>query len=194
MTPGGHATSLTSRTASAATPYAQASDLKATAWNGSRVKARLRYEAQGSPCVTLLCNRPAMTGCSQYQRRGSNIAIAPTFAPRAVFRSAMMKHAVCSLLMSLVVCSQPDSGRVMTIASESGRVRGTGADVIAYRGIPYAAPPIGPRRWRPPDPPARWSDVRNATEFGPVCPQAPLNTSPPPALMSEDCLTLNVWT
>ena len=105
-----------------------------------------------------------------------------------------MKHAVCSLLMSLVVCSQPDSGRVMTIASESGRVRGTGADVIAYRGIPYAAPPIGPRRWRPPDPPARWSDVRNATEFGPVCPQAPLNTSPPPALMSEDCLTLNVWT
>jgi para-nitrobenzyl esterase len=105
-----------------------------------------------------------------------------------------MKHVICSVLMSLAVCSRLASGRDTTIATQDGRVRGTGASVMAYRGIPYAAPPTGPLRWRPPDPPARWHDVRNATEFGPVCPQAVPNAPSAPARTSEDCLTLNVWT
>jgi para-nitrobenzyl esterase len=67
--------------------------------------------------------------------------------------------------------------------------------VTAYLGIPYAAPPVGPLRWKPPQPAPRWSGLRNADRFGARCMQKPLFAdmmfrSPEP---SEDCLTLNVW-
>jgi para-nitrobenzyl esterase len=55
-------------------------------------------------------------------------------------------------------------------------------------GIPYAAPPVGALRFRPPAPPASWSAVRDATKFGPACSQSGDSSS------SEDCLTVNVWT
>src|SRR5215469_6260953 len=59
-----------------------------------------------------------------------------------------------------------------TIAIETGKVRGTTADgFVAFKGIPYAAPPVGDLRWRPPQPAARWSGVRNATWPGPPCAQ-----------------------
>ena len=66
----------------------------------------------------------------------------------------------------------------------------------AYLGIPYAAPPIGPLRWKPPRPAAHWRGIRLADRFGARCMQQPLFAdmmfrSPGP---SEDCLTLNVWT
>jgi para-nitrobenzyl esterase len=82
----------------------------------------------------------------------------------------------------------------------AGSIRGSGSDVIAFKGIPYAAPPTGDLRWRPPAAPPAWTDVRDATRFGPQCPQpgndlanvnAPRRPTPP---SSEDCLTLNVWT
>lgn len=70
-------------------------------------------------------------------------------------------------------------------------------DLRVFKGIPYALPPVGSRRWRPPVPMPRWDGIRKATRFGPICFQ-PL--SPPasiyswtPAPMSEDCLTLNIW-
>ncbi len=66
-----------------------------------------------------------------------------------------------------------------------------------YKGIPYAAPPVGPLRWQPPAPAAAWHGTRDATAFGAICPQPP---RPDRALSagaglaeSEDCLTLNVW-
>lgn len=72
--------------------------------------------------------------------------------------------------------------------------------VFVYRGIPYASPPLRALRWRPPVPPARWSGVRQATEFAPDCVQVPSpvwrldsGRSRAPGL-SEDCLYLNVWT
>ena len=58
-----------------------------------------------------------------------------------------------------------------------------------YRGIPYAAPPLGPRRWMPPQPVTPWTAPRRADAFGPVCPQPGYSGA-----MSEDCLFLNVWT
>jgi para-nitrobenzyl esterase len=71
---------------------------------------------------------------------------------------------------------------------ESGQVRGVEADgVISFKGIPYAAPPVGKLRWRAPRPAQHWSGVRDATKFGPECMQT---TDEVPK--SEACLTLNV--
>ena len=88
-----------------------------------------------------------------------------------------------------------------TVALDTGRASGEAtADIAIYRGLPYAAPPVGLLRWRPPQRPASWSGVRPATAFGPSCPQqgSPGITditryggAPEPT--SEDCLTLNVW-
>ena len=65
----------------------------------------------------------------------------------------------------------------------------------AFLGLPYAAPPTGNLRWRPPQPPAHWQGVRDATSFAPSCPQNPsANPFLPPGPTSEDCLYLNVYT
>ncbi|PMS15035.1 hypothetical protein C0Z18_28820 [Trinickia dabaoshanensis] len=63
-----------------------------------------------------------------------------------------------------------------------------------FRGIPYAAPPVGPQRWQAPQPLARWSGVREATQFGPRCMQMDgAGITFRSQRMSEDCLYLNVW-
>ncbi|MBL8359605.1 MAG: carboxylesterase/lipase family protein [Rubrivivax sp.] len=75
-----------------------------------------------------------------------------------------------------------------------GRAQGLWAasGVRAWRGLPYAAPPVGQRRFRAPEPPAPWAGVRDATAFGPDLPQPPLPPSRAPG-QSEDGLFLNVW-
>ena len=82
---------------------------------------------------------------------------------------------------------------------DSGQLQGVVEDgVVSYKGIPFAAPPVGDLRWRPPQPVARWSGVRHATEFGADCMQARFGPPPAPGgpltqAPSEDCLFLNVW-
>ena len=74
---------------------------------------------------------------------------------------------------------------------EGGLVQGTVEDGLAvYRGIPFAAPPVGELRWRGPQPPAKWEGVRQAVKFAP----RPIQGARSGADMSEDCLYLNVWT
>lgn len=64
-----------------------------------------------------------------------------------------------------------------------------------YLGIPYAAPPVGERRWQPPQPVEPWSGVRACTAYGPSCPQEGIPLGPfGVGRTSEDCLYLNVWT
>ena len=75
------------------------------------------------------------------------------------------------------------------VKTESGLVAGSGTEVRAFKGIPYAAPPTRELRWKPPQPPKPWEGVRQATAFGAACMQA---ASVPN--IDEDCLTLNVWT
>ncbi|MFG3035096.1 carboxylesterase/lipase family protein [Streptomyces sp. NPDC048253] len=84
---------------------------------------------------------------------------------------------------------------VKTEAGLVGGIPGRDRSVTVFRGIPYAAPPVGSLRWRPPQPPVPWTGVHEAVRFGPMCPQVPgseLNGDDLP--MSEDCLRLNVWT
>ncbi len=68
--------------------------------------------------------------------------------------------------------------------------------VRVYKGIPYAAPPLGPLRWRPPEPVPAWTDVRPTDTFGPNSLQGVVwdDIDPFAAGVSEDCLYLNVWT
>ncbi|OPG14145.1 carboxylesterase family protein [Microbispora sp. GKU 823] len=81
-------------------------------------------------------------------------------------------------------------GRLEGALSADGAVR-------VFKGVPYAAPPIGPLRWRTPRPPAFWEGVRPATVYGPVAPQPRVPPSslyfPGERAQSEDCLYLNVW-
>ncbi|XP_068785631.1 neuroligin-2 isoform X2 [Struthio camelus] len=112
----------------------------------------------------------------------------------------------------------PPDPRFPVVPTQYGRLRGARRDlsnellgpVEAFLGVPYAAPPLGPRRWAPPEAPAAWAGVRDATAFGPACPQNLRGGLP--ALMlplwftdnmeaaaahvarqSEDCLYLNLY-
>ncbi|WP_329376744.1 carboxylesterase family protein [Streptomyces sp. NBC_01351] len=86
------------------------------------------------------------------------------------------------------------------VDTHSGRVRGVvEGDVTAFKGLPYAAPPVGPLRWLPAQPHPGWTGTLDATAYGPSAPQAVRAGDPvlgghgsPP--FDEDCLTLNVWT
>jgi para-nitrobenzyl esterase len=89
---------------------------------------------------------------------------------------------------------------MITAQSTHGTVGGTSANgVHMFKGIPYAAPPFGERRMRPPEPPASWTGTRDCTRFGPTVPKNPY--PPPfdrllaePSIPGEDCLNLNIWT
>lgn len=104
----------------------------------------------------------------------------------------------CALLLALCAITA-NAAAEPTVTTKSGRVEGaTEGAVTAFKGIPYAAPPVGDLRWRDPRPPANWPGVRMANSYSANCMQA----SPPPGIpgssdplpTSEDCLYINVWT
>jgi para-nitrobenzyl esterase len=79
---------------------------------------------------------------------------------------------------------------------DTGRLKGAAQNgVVSFKGIPYAAPPVGDLRWRPPQPAARWRAIRAATAFGADCMQHPFpgDAAPLGVTPAEDCLYLNVW-
>lgn len=104
--------------------------------------------------------------------------------------------AVAVLIVAAVALFSPHvfAKTLRPIRIESGMVQGIEEYGLAiYRGIPFAAPPVGDLRWRPPQPAAKWSAVRVASEYGRACMQSNAAISNLPA-PSEDCLFLNVWT
>src|SRR3954471_13081962 len=69
-----------------------------------------------------------------------------------------------------------------------------GPGLTVYRGVPFAAPPLGAQRWREPQPVKPWTGVRHAEAFAPACMQTGVSMPGEPApRTSEDCLYLNVW-
>src|SRR5688572_20853032 len=97
-----------------------------------------------------------------------------------------------TLFLSFVLNAQKDTISGPLVQTNSGALRGiTVGDVSSFKGIPYAAPPVGEYRWRPTQPVKKWEGVRNANKFCADCPQRAWPGST--ATQSEDCLFLNVW-
>ena len=85
-----------------------------------------------------------------------------------------------------------------TVKTDKGKVQGyvsTDGQIRIFKGVPYAAPPVGPLRWKPPQPAAKWSGTKAATSYGSHCMQPDIYDDMifhDPG-RSEDCLTLNIW-
>lgn len=123
----------------------------------------------------------------------------PTLSRLSVVRTASL--VVASALLSVDAglaeeCASPvvqtTGGRVCGTPTVGGPSGWTKRPIQAYLGIPFAAPPTGERRWAAPVAPVEWIGVRDATKFGPSCPQ-PVPDGVEIAT-SEDCLSVNVWT
>ena len=108
-----------------------------------------------------------------------------------------MKKAIASLLLltaatlnAAVAADRP------VVQVQSGRLQGVIEDnMLAFKGIPFAAPPVGELRWRPPQPALAWTGTRDASQFGDSCPQPSVkNLTEGMAPGNEDCLKLNVFT
>ena len=100
-------------------------------------------------------------------------------------------------LLGVVLAVCPGCGRNLIAQTSSGKVKGQlGSDgILVFKGIPYARPPVGELRFKPPQPPKPWSDTFKAVMFGPVAPQTKNQIgSASTEEQSEDCLSLNVWT
>jgi para-nitrobenzyl esterase len=84
------------------------------------------------------------------------------------------------------------------VRTQAGQVQGVVNDgITVYKGIPFAAPPVGDLRWRAPQPAAAWTGVRTADKFAPACMQVPIvnaDLGMEAVATNEDCLYLNVWT
>jgi para-nitrobenzyl esterase len=119
------------------------------------------------------------------------MSIATIFRRKIAARGALLG----ALMLVPFIASAAQAGPLALL--DSGQIEGTAeAGVQVFRGIPFAAPPIGALRWRPPQPVTPWRDIRKTVAYGPDCPQRAMTNVPGPGFVNpiaEDCLTLNVW-
>ena len=118
--------------------------------------------------------------------------ISPYWEGRRINRPRLLVTTLVVALLATVAVAAAAPGSPI-VATDKGPIRGLAIDGMeVFRGIPYAAPPVGDLRWRPPQDRAPWDGVLNATQFANHCPQ---NPSPYGiASLTEDCLYLNVFT
>ena len=110
---------------------------------------------------------------------------------KATFRVFMTLCLLC-WLGGAVLASGENLAETGAVKLDRGLIFGeTDGKIRIFRGIPYAAPPVGALRWKAPQPPEPWTGIRQAVKFGPSCPQPQESAS---SVYSEDCLSLNVWT
>ncbi len=111
------------------------------------------------------------------------------------FRRVSIRHWLLLLAFALPIACW---GQTPVAATTSGPVQGQAVnDIAVFRGVPFAASPVGDRRWREPQPVQPWSDVRQTISVAPSCPQKPglsLANGGDPGQLDEDCLYLNVFT
>src|SRR6185503_6225221 len=129
-------------------------------------------------------------------------------------KNAMKRLSSLALALFASACISAEraaSSDGLHVQTKQGALAGAMADgVRVFKGIPYAAPPVGPLRWKPPQPPAAWKGERDATKFGAAClsfdtskmAQAKRESAlgydifsnvPAAVGTSEDCLNLNIW-
>jgi para-nitrobenzyl esterase len=102
-----------------------------------------------------------------------------------------------SIVLAAALLSGAGFQQGVQVKTTAGALRGAmlpGTDIRVFKGIPYAAPPVGEFRWQAPRPAVPWEGVRDATAFGPACLQGKIFGDINFTELSEDCLTLNVWT
>src|ERR1700749_4811536 len=130
------------------------------------------------------------TGANSMSRKHRRYLIACLLTVAAFITSASAQETKKSETEKAPTSAAP------TVRTASGMVRGvTEGDVSSFKGIPYAAAPVGDNRWRPTQPLPAWRGVRDASKFGADCAQAafPPGSAPMSATSSEDCLFVNVW-
>ncbi|HEY0796729.1 MAG TPA: carboxylesterase/lipase family protein [Acidisarcina sp.] len=130
--------------------------------------------------------------------------------PVAITRLSFLNLKLLALFSLVAVPGILAASNPLVVSTRQGKVEGmiatapasapaatvAATPIRAFLGIPFAAPPVGPLRWKPPMPAAKWNGIRQAKEFGSHCMQPKLYADMvfrDPGI-SEDCLTLNVWT
>ena len=101
------------------------------------------------------------------------------------------------LAATMLIAASPPKPVSPEVRVATGILRAAAPDAdgtLAFKGIPYSAPPVGELRWRAPQPAQAWEGVRDASKFGDRCLSAWDADREPGPPRSEDCLTLNVWT
>ena len=115
-------------------------------------------------------------------------------ASRALIFAGFVIGAMCAATSQQKHEVAQNARPMQEVRVQSGRVQGVAVDdLVVYRGIPFATPPVGDLRWRAPQPTARWANTLDATAFKPACMQSGPTL---PGMMedySEDCLYLNIW-
>ena len=113
----------------------------------------------------------------------------------SLIRVAALSVAVIALLAGGAAAAgaqtvlDPDASVIVTGGAIRGAVSAGNAGIVAFKGIPFAAPPVGDLRWRPPEPVVGWEGVRDASESGAIC----IQNGGQNVTQDEDCLFLNVW-
>ncbi|XP_066439464.1 para-nitrobenzyl esterase-like [Eleutherodactylus coqui] len=119
--------------------------------------------------------------------------ISPTFKTMAALFGGIV--ILCLVAASLAYRSGNSPCTSVDVTTSCGKVRGQHCNKIyTFRGIPYASPPNGSLRWRPPQEPTCWSDTLDATKFKSMCAQVRTLSATGEVMGSEDCLYINVWT
>lgn len=113
-------------------------------------------------------------------------------------KGAEMKKTLVSILLcsALGVTAHVNAQTSDVVQIDSGKIQGsTDQNVTSFKGIPFAAPPVGNLRWKAPQPVTPWSDIKQTTQYGHDCMQLPFPSDAAPlgTVPAEDCLVMNVW-